>query len=472
MIALADKELEVRSLDDGKASEPINIIPIAGPLLYLEVDAEEVRYSTELDGRRWRWRYRETKETVSYGPLDGFWRGPVEDGELVRTKDRDLGVVTSSGELQRWGVFNVEVVAISPDRKRVAYLEGGRFRGTVSVRDLATGAVMTSPELEEPVALAWLSPTTLLYGISTMVEPTLYRVEVGATQLGKPEVFYTQPVGWFSDLQVGGGTLFMVSMSPTPRGRVVEANRRTRELGNVSVPIGWDATDRMVTWNRANQQISSHAGRLESEPANATRAGDTLIASVRELGGRRALAVSLTTGRELWRHKDKRTIAVRCAGDRARPCYAIRYVDENLDRVVTLDPETGALGTTAIFEQRRIEDLAVREDGQALLVTQISQLREIRPDGTLIATHPMRDKQNKVHLNNIRSVAYTTTGFVVAGTVGRNAYQVGRMENGIYEPLDDAFDKILMLVRPSSDNQQLVSIARSYEPQLYRMRLP
>ncbi len=107
-----------------------------------------------------------------------------------------------------------------------------------------------------------------------------------------------------------------------------------------------------------------------------------------------------------------------------------------------------------------------------MLITKVSLLQEIRPDGTPLATHWLLDERDKVRVNHIRSVAYTANGFVIAGTTGRNAYQIGRMKDGAYESLDDTFDKILLLVRPSSDNRRFVSIARSYEPQLYRMLVP
>ena len=473
--ALANESLEVRDLEKlGTPDMSINTLPMVHTPLYLEVDAQEVRFSDEIDGRRYRWRYREGKQATVIDSLPGHWRGTTASGELVRSANRGLALVKPDGTLDVWPVGVVDIVRISPDRKRVAYIEGGRFTGTISVREVATGRVLTTPPLDEPMSLAWLGPTTLVYASSTLITPKLLRLEVGATTLGTPALLFEQPTGWFSDLGVGGTSIFVVSMTPAPRGRVIELGSRIRrnELDSVSLGIGWDASDRMVTWSKSNQLLSSHAGKLDGEPANTTRVGDTLIATIRELGGRRAVAVSLSTGAGVWRLDDKRTIAVRCAGDQAPPCFAIRYLDENLDQIVTLDPATGLLGSKAIYEARKIEDLAVRADGQALLITRGSGLVEIGPDGTPITEYPLEDRPGRMILNVVRSVAYTKTGFVVAGTVGRNGYAVGRLRDGQFELLDEARDRILMLVRPSSDDAKISFLARGYDPELYRLPRP
>ncbi len=468
-LVLAGELLEVRDLERlGKPELTINTMAPAYPPTYLEVDDHEVRYASDLNDGRWRWRYREGKQAELIERLPGTWRGTTSAGELVRLADKSLGIVKPDGTLERWPVPGVDLVKISPDRRRVAYVEGGRFSGTISVREVETGHVATTPPLDEPMSLAWLDSTTLLYASSTLISPKIFRAEVG-TQIGKPVTIYEEPVGWFSDLGVAGRSVFVVSMTPTPRGRVLELGPTLRrdELDSVSLGIAWDAADRMVTWNKASQQLPSHVGKLDGEPANTTRVGDVLIATVRELGGRRAVAVSLTTGAGVWQLDDKRTVAVRCAGDRAPPCFAIRYIDESTDRIVTLDPVTGVLGDKAIYEGRRIEDIAVRGDGEALMVTVGSGLVEISRDGVVITSYPSVGE-----LSLIRSVAYTTTGVVVAGTIGRNRYQVGRMHHGAYEVLDDARDRILMLVRPSSNDSRVLFLARGYDPIMYRMELP
>jgi serine/threonine protein kinase len=473
LIGVAGDHLEVRSLDaNGKPGDPIASVELAHTVLYLEVDNTEVRYSSN-GGGRWRWRYRDGTKQERIEGVDGRWRGTTVAGDLLRIENRGLALQTVSG-VQRWPDKNIEIAVISPDRRRVAYIEGGRFAGKIHVRDVTTGQVLSSERIDEPMALAWLGPTTLIYASSTLFAPTLYRVEVG-TQLGERVVLHTQPAGWFSDLAYAGGNIYVVSMEPSPRGRVFQRRDGAlghKELDSVSLGIGWDAADRMVIWNRANLQLSSHAGKIEKEPANTTRFGDTLIATQRELGGRRAVASSLVTGIPVWRHDDKRTIAVRCAADREPPCFAVRYIDEDLDRIVTLDPATGALGDKAIYEARKIEDIAVRADGRQLLVTSGASLLEMSADGSKITKRDLIDTKGAGRLNLIRSVAYTKDGFVVAGTIGRNAYQVGQMKDGKYESLDYASDKILMLVRPSSDGSRVVYVARGYEPQLFRMHLP
>ena len=78
----------------------------------------------------------------------GHWRGTTASGELVRSANRGLALVKPDGTLDVWPVGVVDIVRISPDRKRVAYIEGGRFTGTISVREVATGRVLTTPALD------------------------------------------------------------------------------------------------------------------------------------------------------------------------------------------------------------------------------------------------------------------------------------------------------------------------------------
>ena len=470
LIALAGDQLEVRMLGrDGKPSEPIDSIALTMPVLYVELDNDEVRYSFS-GGNRWRWRFREGKPE-ELPNADGRWRGTTVAGDLVRIPGRGLGILDPVHGVKEWPGQEIEIAVISPDRKRVAYIEGGRFKGTIKIRDVTTDAVVMSPEIDEPMALAWLDETTLLFASSTQ-NPALYRVTVG-TSFGARELLDVQFSGWVSDLAVSRENIYVVTMTPTPRGRILEqegASTLRKELDSVSLGIGWDAEDRMVTWNRASRQLAPHGGELQAEPANTTRAGDTFIASLRDLGGRRAVAISLATGKELWRHPDSRTVAVRCAGDHAPPCFAIRYVDEGRDEIVTLEPATGVLGTKAIFGGRRIEDIAVRDDGQEVLVTNGANLLVLSADGSSVTTRHFLNTDNKGRLNLIRSVAYSQDGVLLGGTIGRNSYQVARVTGDTYEPLDDARDKILLNVRASSDGKRIVYIARNYEPVLFRMR--
>ena len=185
---------------------------------------------------------------------------------------------------------------------------------------------------------------------------------------------------------------------------------------------------------------------------------------MRRIDGRETIALDLTDGRELWRHADRRTIAARCAADRGPPCYAIRTTPGTGDQLVTLDPRTGALGTTVIATGT-LEDVAISADGtRILLVNPPTKLREIRPDGTLV-------REQVVAMATPRSVAFDPGGdLLVAGTEFRNRYTVKLIRATGAVTLAEADDDILSLVRPSADGTRLVFLARTYAPGVFRLQ--
>ena len=186
-----------------------------------------------------------------------------------------------------------------------------------------------------------------------------------------------------------------------------------------------------------------------------------MIAAVRRPQGREAIARSLTDGHLLWRHDDDQTLAVRCASDRHPPCFAIRTGDK--DQIVSLDPNTGALGTKPLYTGK-VEDIAVNEDGTRLLVASSEPtIREIDATGAAVAAY-------ETPLTSIRSVAYDPEGgMLIAGSKAYNDYKVGALRDGKFTLLVQTDDDILSLVRPSPDGTRIEVLARVYSPEIWEL---
>ena len=72
----------------------------------------------------------------------------------------------------------------------------------------------------------------------------------------------------------------------------------------------------------------------------------------------------------------------------------------------------------------------------------------------------------------MRSVAYDREGgFLVAGTLVRNKFQVGRLGDGQLGVIAEAENDLLSLVRPSADGRRILVHARIYSPVLWELPL-
>jgi hypothetical protein len=321
----------------------------------------------------------------------------------------------------------------------------------------------------------------LLYATGTLEQPRIMRVSIRDGAFGTPREVYSLDAGWFGPLRVHGSRLYFVQMQPAPRTSLIErsgASANTRDLDNSSVSLGWTSPTEFLTWNRTSELVERRSttalleltkAKLDGEPANATIAGDVLIASVRRAAGRDAIAVSRTDGHQLWRHQDGRTLAVRCAEDLRPPCFAVRVSASkdptaNEDELFTLVPETGELGPKPIF-RGSIQDVAVHPSGQRLLlVGENSVAIEIDLTGKELA-------RPNLPLSSLRSVAYDPRGgFLVGATEVRNTYQLGRFDKGTYTVLFESEDDILSFVRPSpSEGTHVLVLARVYKPEVWQL---
>ena len=476
-MALNSDRLQVREID-GKRLWSTVLPSSGGEVTHLEFDGEDLRFSVRLGKAVYRWSYAGDGATrVELGNLAGSWHGRTTLGEVVYDHHAQVMTIVDQGrEVRRWPVpGGADNVAPSPDRRRIAYLEAGRFTGKLVVRDVEREHVFSSEALVSPTALTWLDDQTLAYAIGTLEQPRIMRVSIVGERFGTPSEVFGLDTGWFGPMAVRGNRIYQIQMQPSPRARLVDRSglgTSTRDLDHATVSLGWTADHEYLSWNRNSHRVERRAEKtielteavLDGEPANATNAGDVLIAAMRRAAGREAIAVSRSTGATLWRHQDGKTLAVRCAADLHAPCFAIRSLPAE-DQIVPLDPNTGELGTTPIF-RGKAEDLAVAPDGKRLVVVGMeATVTELDPTGKVLSTQ-------QVPITTPRSVAYDPRGgLLVGGTKARNNYMVGQLRDGVWKLLMQTDDDILSFVRPSPDGNQVLVLARVYAPEVWQLQL-
>jgi len=241
------------------------------------------------------------------------------------------------------------------------------------------------------------------------------------------------------------------------------------------VSLAWTSPTEFLAWNVLTQRVETRTPTtpvaltemtFPSEPVNATLAGDALIVALRAPSGRQIEAVSRSTGKTIWRHQDGQTLAVRCAGDRAAPCFAIRIsekTNERKDRIVSLVPETGELGTE-ILAEGGIEDLAVSPKGDKLAYVGMGGKLVVLDLATRKAT------AHELGLPAMRSISFDPYGgYLLTGTRVRNNFAVARYDRGETTILTTAADDLTMLVRPSSTGNDILVLSRSYQPELWEL---
>ncbi|MBA3453430.1 MAG: protein kinase [Deltaproteobacteria bacterium] len=476
-MALNSDRLQVRELDGTKVWS--TVLPIKGDeVTYVEFDGNDLRFSIRRDKNVYRWSYAGDGATrIEIENISGFWYGRTKLGDVVHHYSEQLMTISDQGkEVRRWALDgNANEVATSPDGRRVAYIDAARFTGKLAVRNVETGSLLTSAEVVSPTSLTWENNETLLYATGTLEQPRIMRVSIAGGRFGTPTEVFGLDTGWFGPMAMRGNRLYLIQMQPSPRARLVDRTggaSSSRDLDHASVSLGWIGNGEYLSWSRNTHSVERRAedaieltrAVLDGEPANATNAGDVLITAVRRPAGREAIGVSRSTGAQLWRHQDGKTLAVRCAADLHAPCYAIRvHADE--DQIVSLDPATGELGTTPIF-RGKAEDVAVAANGKRLLVVgDVDQITELEPTGRVVST-------SEVPMITVRSVAYDPRGgFLVGGTKSRNNYLVGQMRDGVWQLVMQSDDDILSFVRPSPDGNQVLVLARVYAPEVWQIQL-
>lgn len=477
-IALGGSRLEVRDVDG--AGYWSTALGDGNELSAIELDGDVVYFGHRDERGMWSWRYRtEAAPQPPAESLPGRWWGRSVKGNVIFVPGEhpSLRVVERGNEIVTWDVAReIEILELSPDRTRIAYLDGHRFDQRLVIRNLVTGRDLSIGPEPGFTAVAWRDDATLLYAVGTIEKPTIYQVPITATGVGTAVVLHQLEAGWIGSLAATRDRVMYVEMGLSSRTRLLERPAlasRDFDPAAVAAPLAWIASDSFLAWNRSSRRIEKHSVNaplgstgivLPSEPANATLAGDVLITSLRVNEGRNTVAFSLATGKQLWLHDDAKTFVVRCDGDTKPPCFAVR-LGAGHDRIQRIDPLTGALGEV-VYETERVEDVAVDEQGNHLVIT--STLNPNILDVDLRAASTSAPKR-RLPLTSLRSVAVDPTGGVLAtGTFTRNTYQAGHVDaNGTYTVLSQTENDILSVIRPSSDGRRILLLSRSYSPWLW-----
>ncbi|MCE9577669.1 MAG: hypothetical protein K8W52_31250, partial [Deltaproteobacteria bacterium] len=410
-------------------------------------------------------------------PAGWIWQGTLADGMLLLRVVPDgfeLAVATGGAapRVVARAPGRLEVLAIAPDRKRVAFVEPSPTTGRVVVIDVGTGARLRGEPIIELSGLAWRDDTHLWLTTGTTTRPAIHEVAITGDQLGAPVVRYSQERGWFGQIASVPGRTVFVDSTNSFRAKLVTAAGIVQDLDPelVGAGFGWLDDGRRLGWNRASGALVPDDDRpaeripvaIDGEPGNATRADDIAIVAMRKPGGREVVAVSLTTRQRAWAAPVGALAFVRCAGDRRPPCVA-SVPREGGARLVWIDPRTGALGDELAHAPEFL-DAAVSPDGRELL------LCEGGPRLRVIEVATGAERPVTMPMSNTRGVAYDERGgFLVAGTRAPVTYQILRVEGEKTSVLVQSDNEILFLPRPARDGHATLVMGRLFMPALQEL---
>ncbi|MEO8550138.1 MAG: serine/threonine-protein kinase [Kofleriaceae bacterium] len=474
-LAIASDRIEVRELAGKRVwTATMPKLGMRSSVTRVEMVGENVvRWSMHGSSDIYRWDYtRPEAPTAELDPPTGLWIGSVTGGDLVVRPGAGgasvLALAVGKSTLHAWQLDGThsDTWAISPSRRRVAYIATGKFDGHLVVTDVVSGKTWRSGKLPDLTAVAMASDDAVLY--ATASDPTIQEAILGEDSLGPGRTIHSLDRGFAGRLLAAGRRLMFVAIEPVTRVRVIQREPlrvRDYEASSVAGEVGWTADGAQLTRNPATHAIEARTLdgttpldlKLDAEPANATLAGDILIVAERGTGGRKLVARSLKTGAVLWVHPVGTSLAARCAADLAPPCYVALRVAGEPERyeVVKLDPATGVTDRTSIYTGG-LDDFAVDTGGAHVVFADgLASLREIdvaTGDASTITTG----------LAYARSVAYDAAdNIVVAGSSDLGTYIVGLTDRKATTILTVAEGEILSLVRPSPKGDEILTQGRA-----------
>jgi hypothetical protein len=419
------------------------------------------------------------------------WHGDTARGRICSRYKGDTAEIAVVGaasiDVFATTKLRFSAVEVAPGGHKLAYFLDDGFSGRLAVYDVDRQRTITTPTIVEPTGLTWHGDGELIYSTGMSEHPTMWRARVGADAIGAPVKLWEKDTGWFGYLAVAGRSIQFVDTATTFMARWVdrEAPAASRELdpATVAAGLGWDDFGRPLGWQRVSGRIIAFDvsdARIESEPtpavldgdiANATRAGDVVIVTLRRRGAREVVAVSLADGRRLWSRAPGDGLLVRCAGDTRAPCFLARSAN-GIARIDQIDPATGALGAS-LPSPDDVADLAVAADGSELLVADGGAgISRIALGGTAPALVPY----TRTSLATIRGLAYDPRGGVLA--TGTRRIQVYQLIQAIPGPdptahaveehvVAQSSNDLLSVPRPSPSGDQVLVLTRRYLPALY-----
>ena len=439
------------------------------------------------------WELGSGRVTTLTGVLraDG-WAGDTPFGHVTTqyrpNRTSEIMLLDKTGALRELARITAPSphVAISPDRTRAAWATYGPFAGTLNIVDLANIQRWESLPIPELGGVAWIDYRRLAVTFGETVDPSLKIVPVDGIEarLDRARKVWQEPTGWFGQISVAGGRVVFVGTATTFQARWVGRDdaRTSRELdaARVAGALGWDDAGRPLGWDRASGAIVRYSftmsglaieptpARLDGNIGNATRAGDTLVTSVRRPGARELMATSLADGRVLWRRKPGDGTLVRCAGDARVPCYFVKHAADQRATIARIEPETGIVGEPMGGAPDRIGDVAVSPDGKQLVISDESGVLVVYD----MTTTPPQATGVKTPLASTRGVAHDPRGgILVAGTANGNIYQVLSIgDDGAIDVVAQSETDVLSVPRPSPDGAVVTMMGRLFVPELRELR--
>jgi hypothetical protein len=205
---------------------------------------------------------------------------------------------------------------------------------------------------------------------------------------------------------------------------------------------------------------------LSGDPANATQADELVIVTLRGGEGREVLAFHPDEAKPRWTAARGVLAFVRCAGDRVQPCVAGKRSPSGNVALVRIDPATGVLGEQ-LSDEADIADAAIDALGGSLAwVVDNSEVHEklLQPGGRAQVLAPRR--------SGIHTIAYDPTGGVLVSSNTPEGRSIVRLSEGRVDPVVNAGQTILSLIRPSPDGTQLLYRIRTLTSDLVEIQLP
>ena len=474
-LALASDRIEVRELDGKRVWT--SVMPKLGVRTWVTrietVGENVVRWSMLGSSDIYRWDYtRPEAPTAELDPPAGAWIGSVAGGDLVVRPGAGgagvLALAVGKTTLHAWQLdgSRSETWAISPSRRRVAYVMTGKFDGHLVVIDVVSGKTWRSGKLADPTSVAFANDDEIVYGMAS--DRRIYAAPLTESGVGTARVVHALDRGVAGRILTGGGRMLYVEIDPVTRVRVIQREPlrvHDYEPSQVSGEVGWTAEGAQLTRNPATHAIEARMldstvplpVKIDGEPANATLAGDILIVAERDTGGRKLVARSLKTGEVLWTHPAGTSLAARCARDLAPPCYvALRLAGEpERYEIVKLDPATGVTDRRSIYTGG-LDDFALDATGaHAVIADGGAGLREVD-----IATGDASTVETK--LAYARSVAYDAANqILVAGSQDLGTYVIGMTDRTTFSTLTVAEGEILSLVRSAPKGDEILTQSRA-----------
>ena len=486
-IAIGSAKLfTVRDLTNGQTW--VSSLPVTWPvtiqfnsentLVFGEAEASAVEKCKRV---QWNFETGQTTDLATDAPLGtSRWLGALDHGDLFLAELPEPHLLIVNGEhTSSVAVRNqasVYGVTISPNKRRFAFPDSGKFQGSITIVDGDGATALTSDAMPTPTALTWFDDDHVLYSTPSATGGSSLLI-AAATSAGlrhPTELYrYEAPDHWIGGLTSAGGHIAAVITKSTFQSTLVERNgaHHQTNLDNTtaSAPLLWRDNNSFWTSNRLTNHVELHHVdttaptvlpiALGGDPANATRADETLIVAERAEQGRRIEAYSLTDYSLRWKAEPGALLFVRCAGDAIPPCVAGRQVSTSEVELVRIDPATGVLGET-IVSASKAQDAAISADGTSIAWIPSEQGARVSALAANAPSQRLADQGSDAVA--LHSISYDSTGTLLMGRTGDGRAIISIHPDDQVDVLVHSTANVIAFIRPSPDGAHLLYRSRSF----------